>query len=404
MWPRHWRSGTGYPGGNWHDPGAGHQYNALVRPVAQTGRTEPHGVTMSQQARSLRTEDPVAASPERVLVLATQAADIAAAKGRAITAITGRTRILALNAAIEAARSGPAGRGFGVVAGEVKAISAEIAQLASDMQSQLAIAFKDLRDVGARMVAETRGARLIDLARHVIEIIDRNLYERSCDVRWWATDSAVVAALTSPDEASLALAEQRLGVILSAYTVYLDLWVCRPDGRVVAHGRPERFARVKGTDVSGEGWFREALKSASGDTYTVADVAPCPGLNGQSVATYATAVREGGAVHGGVLGVLGIHFDWAPQASNVVGGVRLSEEDARRTRVLILDASHRVLAASDGKGLLTETMPMETDGAAAGSTRDPAGRILAFHRTPGYETYEGLGWYGAIVQEPAAAQ
>ena len=33
---------------------------------------------------------------------------------------------------------------------------------------------------------------MVDLALNAIEFIDRNLYERTCDVRWWATDSAVV--------------------------------------------------------------------------------------------------------------------------------------------------------------------------------------------------------------------
>ena len=28
-----------------------------------------------------------------------------------------------------------------------------------------------------------------NLALNAIELIDRNLYERTCDVRWWATDS-----------------------------------------------------------------------------------------------------------------------------------------------------------------------------------------------------------------------
>ena len=36
----------------------------------------------------------------------------------------------------------------------------------------------------------------VDLA---VSDMDRNLYERSCDVRWWATDAAVVDAIASSD-------------------------------------------------------------------------------------------------------------------------------------------------------------------------------------------------------------
>ncbi len=36
------------------------------------------------------------------------------------------------------------------------------------------------------MSHRANGERLVDLALNAIEIIDRNLYERSCDVRWWA--------------------------------------------------------------------------------------------------------------------------------------------------------------------------------------------------------------------------
>ena len=356
-----------------------------------------HGLPAGPSSRSTDS------SPERVLALADQAASIAAAKGRAITEITARTRILALNATIEAARAGPAGKGFAVVADAVRSVSTEIGRLATEMQTELASSLGELREVGARMIAETRGERLVDLACNAVEIMDRNLYERSCDVRWWATDAAMVAVAGNPGCEAAAHAQERLKVILSSYTVYLDLWICGLDGRVVAHGRPDRFPGVAALDVSRESWFRQALATRSGEAFAVADVAACAGLNGALVATYAAAIREGGSSHGRIIGVLGIHFDWSPQAQAIVDGARLGPDEKRRTRVLLLDAGYRVLAASDRAGMLHETVALDTQGKVAGSYRDRDGGTVAFHRTPGYETYRGLGWYGVILQRPAGA-
>ena len=340
------------------------------------------------------------ASLERMVSLASHAEGVAAAKAQSIQRITGQTRILALNAKIEAARAGDAGHGFAVVAEEVKSISSEIARLAVEMENELRTALDAVRTVGIQMTEETNHQRLTDLALNAIDIIDRNLYERTCDVRWWATDAAVVDAVADPTPERLAHAAKRLGVILSAYTVYLDLWLCSPSGKVLAHGRPDQYPGVRGLDVSNTTWFRAALETVSGDDYSVADITTCAPLHGAPVATYAAAVREGGEARGRPIGVLGIHFDWAPQAEAVVRGVRLTPEEAARTRVLLIDAQGRVIAASDGRGLLEDVIHLESRRLTSHAARDSLGNIVAFHRTPGYETYRGLGWCGVLIQSP----
>jgi hypothetical protein len=42
-----------------------------------------------------------------------------------------------------------------------------------------------------------------DLSLNAIELIDRNLYERTCEVRWWVTDSAVVECAANPNAATV---------------------------------------------------------------------------------------------------------------------------------------------------------------------------------------------------------
>jgi hypothetical protein len=343
------------------------------------------------------------AEPERVLDLSRRVSSIAREKIGAIESVTRETKILALNALIESARAGEAGRGFAVVAQEVKAVSETIAQVAKELSTDLAASTGELETLGKTMIASLRGQRLSDLALNMIDIVDRNLYERSCDVRWWATDSAVVAACEAKDPAAAAYAGKRLGVILSAYTVYCDLWIADANGKIVAHGRPDRFPGLVGQSVAHERWFRSAMATRSGDDYVCDDVAVVPALANKSAAVYATAVREAGEANGAPIGALGIFFDWAPQAAAVLSGVRLNPDEADRTRALILNAQGLVLAASDGTGVLSEQIQLETHHGAKAAYVRGDGSVLAYALTPGYETYRGMGWYGALIQKPREA-
>lgn len=340
--------------------------------------------------------------PERILELSERLSAVAGQRIGEIAAVNRMAKMLSVNALIVAARAGDAGKSFAVVAEEFKKISDEIDVIAASMESEVAADLKELRAVGGGILEHLHGQRLVDLALNAIEIVDRNLYERTCDVRWWATDPAVVECLADPSAEKARYASRRLGVILDAYTVYLDLWICDAAGRVVATGRPQRYPRTAGASVAGAAWFQQAMRTASGMEFAACDIQQEPTLDQAPVATYATAIRAGGDADGKVLGVLGIHFDWRPQAQAVVDGVRLTEGERARSRVLILDQAHRVLAASDGRGVLSETVALNVSAGSAGCYTDK-GLTVGYALTPGYETYAGMGWYGCVQQTADAA-
>ena len=335
--------------------------------------------------------------PERILNAATKMSELTTAKVGEIQNVTRVAKILAMNALIEASRAGDAGRGFAVVANEVNSISQQITSIANELQGLFA---DEARDLGA--TAQTvRGSRLSDLALYVIELIDRNLYERSCDVRWWATDSAVVdGCVKANDPKALGWASKRLGVILDSYTVYLDLWIADRHGRVIANGRPERYD-VQGVDVSSAAWFKQAMATRNGGEYAVADIETSTELGGKSVATYATAVRAGGEADGEVIGAMGIFFDWESQAESVVNSISLPPEERERTSIMIVDRDCKVIASSDHLARAGEFLSLRMDGSKKGSYLLDDESIVAHALTPGFETYEGLGWRGVIIQKPA---
>lgn len=324
--------------------------------------------------------------------------DIACEKTKSIQKITNQMKMLALNALIESSRVGAQGAGFAVVAQEVRAVGQQVETIARDLESHLTSRTGNLKISIERMTDRSRGERMVDLSLNAVELIDRNLYERTCDVRWWATDSAIVDCAAQAEPAAVAHVSERLAVILSAYTVYLDLWLCDPSGRVIANGRADRF-NVVGSSVADTAWFRQARGLRSGDDYVAGDIERQPLLGNAQVATYCASVREHGKANGKPLGVLAVHFDWEAQARAIVQGVRVGAAD--KARALLVDSNFRIIAASDGQGILSERLPLKLEGRPSGFYHDTAGRMIAFHATPGYETYRGLGWYGVIVSNAA---
>jgi hypothetical protein len=348
--------------------------------------------TAKQPTKSAGAEDDSDVSA-LIARLTAEVNQVACEKTKSIQKITNQMKMLALNALIESSRAGAQGAGFAVVAQEVRNVGQQVETIARELESQLTNRTGNLMTSIAQMADRSRGERMVDLSLNAIELIDRNLYERTCDVRWWATDSAVINCAATPEAPAVAHVSERLAVILGAYTVYLDLWLCDLNGNVVASGRSDRF-NVVGQNVASTKWFRAARDLRSGDDYAVGDVECQPLLGNSQVVTYCASVRAGGKANAKPIGVLAVHFDWEPQARAIVQGVRVGAAD--KARVLLIDSNFRVIAASDGQGLLTERVSLPLEGRRSGFHQDRSGALVAFHATPGYETYKGLGWYGMI--------
>ncbi|QVN04085.1 methyl-accepting chemotaxis protein [Pseudomonas rhodesiae] len=128
----------------------------------------------------------VESSASQVTELAGQAEDISQVVG-VIRSIAEQTNLLALNAAIEAARAGEQGRGFAVVADEVRALAhrtqistLEIEKMITAIQSGSSTTVESIRRsteevYNTKRTAEGAGESLRQITDSVLQINERNL-------------------------------------------------------------------------------------------------------------------------------------------------------------------------------------------------------------------------------------
>ncbi|WP_287797512.1 methyl-accepting chemotaxis protein [Idiomarina sp.] len=143
-----------------------HELATTARNVADnTSLAETSAVEISQQVQSMRDminrlrkqQVSLATESERAqqeLASLTKASDDIARVMEVINAVAEQTNLLALNAAIEAARAGEAGRGFAVVADEVRALASRTQKSTEDISHLLRSLHDGVEAVGGVIVAQ----------------------------------------------------------------------------------------------------------------------------------------------------------------------------------------------------------------------------------------------------------
>ncbi len=250
---------------------------------------------------------------------------------------------------------------------------------------------------------------LENFSKQAVDLIDRNLFERAADVRWWSTDHAFWEALQNPSEENLDQASKRLGIINASYTMYRDLVIADSGGSIVATSKAENKDRLQRINVSEHSWFRQGKQISDSVDFAVQDVCDSELENEKTSLIYCGGILENGERKGASKGVLGIFFDWENIALPILDGClpRLANNVVEGGAAFYVNDQSMVIASTDVENFPVgskfdgggENVTLEPGDTASGLfTQNGRRYILGSSKTKGYREYGGLGWTAHVVR------
>lgn len=313
--------------------------------------------------------------------------------------IAGNINLLALNATIEAARAGEAGRGFTVVASEVKQLAAQASENSTEFKEVVLGWMEKGRQLTDELVADLEGRCLIDMAHTLMQMLVRAIHERTLDARLWASDETLIQALEEKDAQAVQRAMQRLSYFSRFHPCYVNILLTDQSGKVIATSHPQKFSSVVGADVSQKSWFKQAQALRSGQDYAMGEINADSLHGNQPVMAISASVRKQGEVNSEALGGLHLLFDWAGESRRIIEEEHtLTEEEKPRTRIFLLDSKQRITASTDRRGFLS-AFALQAEGKKQHAYTDEDGKIVAFSQARPYQELSGLGWFCVIEQD-----
>ena len=317
--------------------------------------------------------------------------------------ITRRASMLSTTAKIEANRAGDVGRNFLVVSESIDELSRKTDDVLNKMKEETIQEIENISKVIKTKSISIQGNRLTNLALTNIRLVDRNLFERAADVRWWATDEILINSLLEENDSKFNDARHRLGVILKSYTVYYDLILCNADGLCIASAE-DKF-RLTGRNFSDKPWFRSAMNTKNGEDFGFDSVHKSPAINDDFTMVYSCKVHEDGDPQKRVIGVIGAVFKWKEFVQKIVHDTPLLPDEIEKTRILICDDDGTVIADTKDRILQQNIQFAGRDELFKKEKgfeiveKNWHKKLVCHALSPGFEGYISKNWHSLIIQD-----
>lgn len=309
-------------------------------------------------------------------------------------------QLISLNGIVFASKLGKRGVALGPIFDQIKQTGEFTTSKMEDLLKEMAIG-----ELQLNLQA------LENFSKQAIDLLDRNLFERAADVRWWSTDQFFWTALRDPTPENCQKAAHRMEVINGSYTMYRNLVLANRNGEIVASAKSEDRNKIRSTSVYDDPWFLAAMRTTKSSEFAVQDVQKSKlEPRKERSLVYSGGVRAGGERQGDPIGVVGILFDWDTEAKKILSTCLPKNRDGESIAgcaAFYTNSSHEIIETTDEEQFpVGSTLALPAAHSALKAGQSASGLclhqdrryILGSSRTKGYREYAGLSWTAHVVR------